>query len=708
MLLRRTTSAQALPVERVLDSTGAGDALAAGWIVGGPDLALEAAARCVQQLGAMPVASQRVSELIQLSDEVRTALDEGRPVVALETTIVAHGFPAPHGVEVGRRDGGRRARGGRDAGDDRRARRPRSGSVWRATSSRASTRMRRKVGPRDLAACAVTGDVGATTVGGVLAVARMVGIRFMGTGGIGGVHRGYPDARRTSPPTSSRSSTAPVLVACSGAKSLLDIPATMEHLETLGIPVLGYRTDTLPLFYEARAGRAVTQRVDDPATAARIAAAHWELGACGLLLTNPPPESIEVGDLIEEAVATASREGVSGQAVTPFVLAFLHERSDGRTREVNRKLAVANARLGRRGVGSVRRPVSLYDAVKDLPLELEAYDLDVRSLDVSSGFTRKTTTIRLDGRRRGGARRGRHLRSDRARRATRARSRCFRSPATWTIDSFSQHLAEQPLFENPPERDVYVDYRRWGFESAALDLALRQTGQTLGQAVGRELRPLTFVVSMRLGEPPTLEPRPGLARALPRRCASSSTRRATGRTSSSRELRELGCVDSIDFKGHYTGTIVDQGADPALYRRVIEGLPGIWLEDPKIDDGTRPILEEVSSQVTWDAIIHSVEDIEALPWPPKTVNVKPSRFGSIERLFARVRLLRGARDRRVRRRPVRARRRPRAHPVPRRALPSGHAERRRARRLQPARSRAGLPVEPAHGHAARDRLPAPL
>ena len=90
---------------------------------------------------------------------------------------------------------------------------------------------------------------------------------------------------------------------------------------------------------------AVTQRVDDPATAARVAAAHWELGACGLLLANPPPESVEVGDLIEEAVAQASRDGVSGQAVTPFVLAFLHERSDGRTREVNRKLAVANARL---------------------------------------------------------------------------------------------------------------------------------------------------------------------------------------------------------------------------------------------------------------------------------------------------------------------------------------------------------------------------
>jgi pseudouridine-5'-phosphate glycosidase len=139
--------------------------------------------------------------------------------------------------------------------------------------------------------------------------------------------------------------TSPVLVACSGAKSLLDIPATMEYLETLGIPVLGYRTDTLPLFYSATGGPPVPQRVDDVVAAARTASAHWQLGGCGLLLANAPPESVDVEDLIEEAVAEAAHTGVSGQAVTPFVLAYLHEHSDGRTREVNRKLIVANARL---------------------------------------------------------------------------------------------------------------------------------------------------------------------------------------------------------------------------------------------------------------------------------------------------------------------------------------------------------------------------
>ena len=284
-----------------------------------------------------------MSELIRLSEEVRGALDVGRPVVALETTIVAHGFPSPRGVEVGTA----MEEAVRVAGATPATIGVLDGQIRVGLANDELARFNssaRKLGPRDLAACAIAGDVGATTVGGVLAVARDVGIRFLGTGGIGGVHRGYP-----SPPDVSADLvalvTAPVLVACSGAKSLLDIPATMEHLETLAIPVLGYRTDTLPLFYDALGGPPVSQRVDDASEAARIAAAHWRLGACGLLLTNPPPESIEVADLIDEAVDRAADEGITGQAVTPFVLASLHERSGGRTLEVNRSLAVANARL---------------------------------------------------------------------------------------------------------------------------------------------------------------------------------------------------------------------------------------------------------------------------------------------------------------------------------------------------------------------------
>jgi pseudouridine-5'-phosphate glycosidase len=202
----------------------------------------------------------------------------------------------------------------------------------------------RKLGPRDLAVCAVQGAVGATTVGGTLTVAAAIGIRFMGTGGLGGVHRGFP----TPPDVSADLAAAariPAVIASSGVKSLLDVPATVELLETLGVPVIGYRTDTLPLFYDAAGGPPVSARADDPAEIARIAEAHWELGGNTLLVGRSPTESLDVAPLIEEAVAAAQRGGISGQAVTPFVLAYLHEHSGGETRRVNRDLIVDNAGL---------------------------------------------------------------------------------------------------------------------------------------------------------------------------------------------------------------------------------------------------------------------------------------------------------------------------------------------------------------------------
>jgi pseudouridine-5'-phosphate glycosidase len=284
-----------------------------------------------------------VKDLVVLAPEVRSALDEDRPVVALETTLVAHGFPSPAGVEVGlESEASVRSAGAVPATVGILDGRIRVGLTEDELAR--FTPEARKAGPRDLAACAVAGDVGATTVGGVLAVARQVGIGFLGTGGVGGVHRGYPTPLDVSADLIALVSS-PVLVACSGAKSLLDIPATMELLETLGIPVLGFGTNTLPLFYAATGGPSLPQRVDDVETAARVTASHWQLGGCGILLANPPPESLDVDDLIEEAVSEAVREGISGQAVTPHVLTYLHERSGGRTRDVNRKLVVANARL---------------------------------------------------------------------------------------------------------------------------------------------------------------------------------------------------------------------------------------------------------------------------------------------------------------------------------------------------------------------------
>ncbi|HSI98040.1 MAG TPA: pseudouridine-5'-phosphate glycosidase [Gaiellaceae bacterium] len=284
-----------------------------------------------------------MSDLFQVTPEVREALDGGRPVVALETTLVAHGFPAPDGIDVAlASEAAVRKAGATPATIGVLDGRIRVGLAERELAR--FTPDARKVGPRDLSACVVAGQVGATTVGGTLAVARATGIRVLGTGGIGGVHRGYP-----TPPDVSADLlalvSAPVLVACSGVKSLLDVPATMEFLETLGIPVLGFRADTLPLFYSASGGPPVPQRVDDAGAAARIASAHWQLGGCGLLLANPPPESVDVEGLIEEALAGAERQGVSGQALTPFVLAFLHDRSGGQTREVNKELIVRNAQL---------------------------------------------------------------------------------------------------------------------------------------------------------------------------------------------------------------------------------------------------------------------------------------------------------------------------------------------------------------------------
>jgi hypothetical protein len=274
----------------------------------------------------------------------------------------------------------------------------------------------------------------------------------------------------------------------------------------------------------------------------------------------------------------------------------------------------------------------LWEKVRELSLQVDEYDLDVHALDVSSDFTRKTSVIRLHG----GGEEG--VGEDVTYEATEHDKQLARGPVLplggeWTLGTFSRHLETVPLFEHEPERAVYKTYRRWAFESAALDLALRQAGLSLAEAVGRALRPLTFVVSMRLGEPPTTERLRGWLDLYP------WLRFKLDATSSWGdelvvELRELGCVDSIDFKGHYTGTPVDQAPDPALYRRVVEGFPDAWLEDPALTDGTRPIVEQHRDRVTWDAIINSVEDIESLPWPPRTVNVKPSRFGTVQGLFA--------------------------------------------------------------------------
>ncbi len=279
-----------------------------------------------------------------MSDEVREALGARGAAVALETTLVAHGFPRGEGVEVGLES----ERQVRAAGAVPATVGVLDGEVRVGLTEAELARFvasARKVGPRDLAAAAAQGAVGATTVGGTLAVARAAGIRFMATGGLGGVHRGFPRPPDVSADLAQLART-PALVVSAGVKSLLDVPATAELLESLGVPVLGFRVDTLPLFYAAEGGPPVSARVESAPEAAEVADAHWRLGGGGLLLGRPPDEPLEdVEPLIDEALRAAEAEDVVGQAVTPFVLSYLHRESGGRTQEANRALVAQNARL---------------------------------------------------------------------------------------------------------------------------------------------------------------------------------------------------------------------------------------------------------------------------------------------------------------------------------------------------------------------------
>jgi pseudouridylate synthase len=288
-----------------------------------------------------------VTDLLRIAPEVSQALHDGDPVVALETTLVAHGFPPGVGVEVGleaetrvRSEGAVPATVGVLDGAVVVGLRADELARFDAADQEA-----RKAGPRDLGACVAQGAIGATTVGGTLVACRAAGIRFMGTGGIGGVHRRFGERPDVSADLAELARTR-ALVVSSGVKSLLDVPATAELLETLGVPVLGFRTDALPLFYSAGDGPPVSARVEEPREAARLAQAHWGLGGAALLLGRPADETVADAEaLIEEALEAAGEQGVTGQDVTPFVLSFLHERSDGRTLAVNRDLIVANAGL---------------------------------------------------------------------------------------------------------------------------------------------------------------------------------------------------------------------------------------------------------------------------------------------------------------------------------------------------------------------------
>jgi hypothetical protein len=276
--------------------------------------------------------------------------------------------------------------------------------------------------------------------------------------------------------------------------------------------------------------------------------------------------------------------------------------------------------------------MATYDLIADLPLEIEDYALD--RLESQFGpFTRVTTTVRLRGRGEEGA--GEDVTYDvDDHDAIQAFGPGLPLGGTWTLRSLSAHLDGLDLFPQPSTRDVYADYRRWAFESAALDLALRQAGEPLHAVLGREAAPVRFVSSTRLGDPPTTEPlekRRAIAPGL--RFKVDPENNWTDALID--ELAALDCIDTLDLKGLYRGTPVDVETDPWLYGRCATAFAEAFLEDPDLSvPEADEVLRPHRDRITWDAPLHSVADIEALPFPPRTINSKPSRFGTLERLLA--------------------------------------------------------------------------
>jgi L-alanine-DL-glutamate epimerase-like enolase superfamily enzyme len=266
-----------------------------------------------------------------------------------------------------------------------------------------------------------------------------------------------------------------------------------------------------------------------------------------------------------------------------------------------------------------------------LPLRIDGYSFDGLQALVSSEFERKSTVIHIAGAGHEGL--GEDVTYDAIdHEILQAEGPRLALEGSWTIGSFSEHLETLDLFPQEPQREVSRRYRVWAYESAALDLALRQAGTTLHEALGRTPQPVRFVVSLRLGEPPSIDPLRERLAAYP------SLQFKLDPTSSWDEqliaaLVATGAVESVDFKAYYSGSIVDQPADPVLYQRVVEAFPDAWIEDPALTLETDAVLEAHRERFSWDAPIHSVADIEALRYPPRMVNIKPSRLGGLRNLL---------------------------------------------------------------------------
>jgi pseudouridylate synthase len=290
---------------------------------------------------------------LSLSDEVQAALEARQAVVALESTVIAHGLPYPHNLDVAQAmESAIRAEGAVPATVG-----TREGTIAVGLSASDIERLGTaehvlKVSRRDLAVALATKQLGATTVAGTMLCASMAGIRFFATGGIGGVHRGAESSMDISADLTELART-PVLVVCAGAKSILDLDLTLEYLETQGVPVLGWQTDEFPAFYVRSSGRRLRHRVDDVHDMAAIARAQWECHLHGLVVGCPIPEAYAMDPApleaaTEEALRLAKQEGIRGPATTPFLLAHVAKATRGESVAANQALLVNNARWAAR------------------------------------------------------------------------------------------------------------------------------------------------------------------------------------------------------------------------------------------------------------------------------------------------------------------------------------------------------------------------
>lgn len=291
---------------------------------------------------------QQLTKYILLSDEVQEALHEQRPLVALESTVIAHGLPYPANIEIATAmENAIRAEDVTPAMIGIFDGKIRIGLSGDEIARLGTEKHVQKVSRRDLAITLATKQLGATTVAGTMLCASMVGIHFFATGGIGGVHRGAETSMDVSADLTEFSRTS-VLVTCAGAKSILDLDLTLEYLETQGVPVIGWQTDELPAFFVRSSGRRLSHRADDVDSIAATAHLQWELGLHGLIVTCPIPEQYAMNAApleaaTDEALRLARAQGIRGAATTPFVLSQVARITAGESVEANKALLINNA-----------------------------------------------------------------------------------------------------------------------------------------------------------------------------------------------------------------------------------------------------------------------------------------------------------------------------------------------------------------------------